>query len=57
MFKQLQAAYIRLLQNPFFDPDEHSPVNGKGGKKIGSKRFIEEVRVIGEGWMPGASSS
>ncbi|TGO20823.1 hypothetical protein BPAE_0263g00010 [Botrytis paeoniae] len=50
----MQAAYIRLLQNPFYDPDEHCPVNGKGGKKIVSRKFVEDMRRIGEGWVPGS---
>ncbi|KAA8574559.1 hypothetical protein EYC84_006008 [Monilinia fructicola] len=54
IFKAMQAAYIRLLQNPFYDPDEHCPVNGKGGKKIVSRLFIEDMRRIGEGWVPGS---
>ncbi|KAK6592397.1 hypothetical protein H4I95_11788 [Botrytis cinerea] len=54
IFKAMQAAYIRLLQNPFYDPDEHCPVNGKGGKKIVSRKFVEDMRRIGEGWVPGS---
>lgn len=50
----MQAAYVRLLQNPFFDPDEHSPPIGRGGKRITSKRFTDDMRRIGEGWTPGA---
>lgn len=49
----MQAAYVRLLQNPFFDPDEHSPPTGRGGKKITSKRFADDMKRIGEGWTPG----
>jgi len=52
----MQAAYVRLLQNPFFDPDEHSPPTGKGGKKITSRRFVEDIRRIGETWMPGGGA-
>jgi hypothetical protein len=48
----MQAAYVRLLHNPFYDPDEHSPPMGKGGKKIMSKRFTEDMRRIGEEWTP-----
>ncbi|KAK4172796.1 Sedlin [Triangularia setosa] len=55
VFKAMQAAYIRLMQNPFYDPDEHSPVAGPG-KKITSRKFGEEMRKIGEGWMPGVTS-
>ena len=60
-FKALQTAYIRLLQNPFYVPDEHTPMavaSGKGkgkGGKITSKRFIGEVKRIGEVWKPGAA--
>ncbi|KAH7407882.1 Longin-like domain-containing protein [Cadophora sp. MPI-SDFR-AT-0126] len=54
VFRAMQAAYVRLLQNPFFDPDEHSPPTGRGGKKITSKRFAEDMRRIGESWTPGA---
>lgn len=44
----MQAAYVRLLQNPFYDPDEHSPPTGRGGKKITSRRFTEDMKRIGE---------
>ncbi|KAH7356513.1 Longin-like domain-containing protein [Rhexocercosporidium sp. MPI-PUGE-AT-0058] len=54
VFRAMQAAYVRLLQNPFFDPDEHSPPTGRGGKKITSKRFADDMRRIGEGWTPGS---
>jgi hypothetical protein len=53
VFKAIQASYIRLLQNPFYDPDEHSPPAGKGGKKITSRGFGEDMRRIGESWRPG----
>jgi len=54
VFRAIQAAYIRLLQNPFYDPDEHSPLAGHGGKKIESRRFAEEIRRIGEGCRAGS---
>lgn len=50
VFKAIQGAYVRLLQNPFYVPDEHGV---GGGKKIGSRRFEGEIRGIGEGWVPG----
>jgi hypothetical protein len=53
VFRAMQTSYVRLLQNPFFEPDEHSPPTGKGGKKITSRRFSEDLRRIGEGWVPG----
>lgn len=57
VFKAMQAAYVRLLQNPFFEPDEHSPPAGRGGKKITSRKFVEDIRRIGEGWSPGVGAS
>jgi hypothetical protein len=42
---------VRLLQNPFYDPDDHSPPMGRGGKNITSRRFTEDMRRIGETWM------
>lgn len=59
-FKALQTAYIRLLQNPFYTPDEHTPMavaSGKGkGGEIKSPRFVREVKRIGETWRPGLSN-
>ncbi|PKS07498.1 hypothetical protein jhhlp_006692 [Lomentospora prolificans] len=55
VFKALQSAYVALLQNPFYDPDEHTPPHGQGGKKITSRRFSNEVRRIGEKWRPGVT--
>ncbi|ROT35660.1 Sedlin [Sodiomyces alkalinus F11] len=53
VFRAIQNAYIRLLQNPFFEPDE---VMEKGGKKITSRKFETEIRRIGESWTPGVTS-
>jgi len=53
VFRNMQKAYVALLQNPFYMPDEHTSQDGKGGRKITSRRFGEEMRRIGEGWMPG----
>ncbi|KAF8864979.1 Sedlin [Acephala macrosclerotiorum] len=57
VFRAMQAAYVRLLQNPFYEPDEHSPPAGRGGKKITSRRFVEEMKRIGETWSPGVGGS
>jgi len=57
VFRAMQAAYVRLLQNPFYEPDEHSPPTGRGGKKITSRRFVEDMKRIGESWVPGVGSS
>lgn len=53
VFRAMQTAYVGLLQNPFYDPDEHSPPTGRGGKKITSRKFMEEIRRTGESWVPG----
>ncbi|KAI9755360.1 MAG: 40S ribosomal protein S23 [Lichina confinis] len=60
-FKALQSAYIRLLQNPFYDPDEHTPIAPNGefkgaGTQITSRKFIKEVRRIGDAWAPGINA-
>ncbi|KAJ1326584.1 trafficking protein particle complex subunit 2 [Microdochium nivale] len=57
VFRAMQTAYVRLLQNPFYDPDEHSPLaSGRGGKRITSRKFAEEMRRIGETWAPGVTN-
>lgn len=56
VFRAMQAAYVRLLQNPFYDPDEHSPPTGRGGKRITSRRFAEDMRKTGESWVPGLTT-
>ncbi|KAI0853110.1 snare-like protein [Daldinia vernicosa] len=61
VFRAMQTAYVRLLQNPFYDPDEHAPLvlppgGGVGGKRITSRKFAEEMRRIGEGWAPGLAN-
>ncbi|KAK8212937.1 hypothetical protein M8818_003102 [Zalaria obscura] len=57
-FHALQTAYIRLLRNPFYSPDEHSPAHMNTHKQVGStqitsKRFLQEVDRIGRSWYPG----
>lgn len=56
VFRAIQQAYVRLLQNPFYDPDEHSPATGRGGKKIESRKFTDEIRRIGEQWRVGLTT-
>lgn len=51
VFRAMQTAYVRLLQNPFYDPDEAN--DGTGAKRITSRKFAEEMRRIGEVWVPG----
>jgi hypothetical protein len=58
-FHALQTAYIQLLQNPFYSPDDHLPlvknaaVPTSTSQEITNKKFINEVKRIGESWAPG----
>ncbi|KAK6082858.1 hypothetical protein SCUP234_04182 [Seiridium cupressi] len=56
VFRAMQTAYVRLLQNPFYDPDEASE-GAVGTKRITSRKFAEEMRRIGEVWVPGSVNS
>jgi trafficking protein particle complex subunit 2 len=56
VFRAMQTAYVKLLQNPFYDPDDHAPPAGRGGKKITSKKFADDMRRIGESWTPGVTN-
>ncbi|CAM1500900.1 Fc.00g100620.m01.CDS01 [Cosmosporella sp. VM-42] len=56
VFKAMQSAYVKLLQNPFYEPDEHAPLGGRGGRKITSRKFAEDMKRIGEGWTPGVTN-
>ena len=51
VFRAMQTAYVRLLQNPFYDPDEHA-----GAKRITSQRFARDMKRIGEAWTPGVTT-
>lgn len=49
-----------LLRNPFYNPDEHSPVTANAEKKVGStqttsRKFIHEVKRIADTWAPGVT--
>lgn len=57
-FRALHTAYVRLLRNPFYDPDDHSPQASGADEKNGSLQitspmFIREVDRIGRVWYPG----
>lgn len=59
VFRAMQAAYVKLLQNPFYEPDEHAGAPGTGGsagRRISSRKFEGEMRRIGEGWTVGVTS-
>jgi hypothetical protein len=60
VFRALQAAYIRLLQNPFYSPDDHVPTVKatapvSSSLQITDHKFIAEVKHIGETWAPDAA--
>lgn len=58
-FRALQTAYIRLLQNPFYKPDEHTAAaarSGMGQGPIKNKMFIKEIERIGMAWKPGVTN-
>ncbi|RMZ88368.1 hypothetical protein DV736_g4414, partial [Chaetothyriales sp. CBS 134916] len=61
-FRAVHTAYIQLLQNPFYTPQDRKPLqlaNGLGNSnsaEIKSKRFESELRRIGRTWYPGITS-
>ncbi|WEW55591.1 hypothetical protein PRK78_001022 [Emydomyces testavorans] len=58
-FRALQTAYVKLLQNPFYNPDRDGPDGGEsaaGNARIRNRHFIAEVNRIGEAWAPGLSN-
>ena len=59
-FRAVQTAYIHLMLNPFYMPDERTPLQiaNYGGRnpEITSKRFISEIQRIGKAWYPGIGS-
>lgn len=59
-FRALQTAYIQLLQNPFYSPDDQSPMalahtEGRSAQ-ITNTKFLKEVRRIGKMWSPGTNT-
>lgn len=59
-FRAVQSAYIALMLNPFYAPDDRTPLQiaNYGGKnpEITSKKFISELQRIGKTWTPGIAS-
>ncbi|TKX18710.1 sedlin-like protein 2 [Elsinoe australis] len=54
-FHAIHNAYINLLRNPFYNPDEHSPAHQNaqrhaGSLQITSQTFIREVDRVGQTW-------
>lgn len=63
VFRAMSTAYVRLLQNPFYEPEESGGggaggVGGGsgGGRGIGGKKFGAEMRRIGEAWTVGVTN-
>ncbi|EPS34127.1 hypothetical protein POX_a00892 [Penicillium oxalicum] len=60
-FRALQSAYIQLLQNPFYSPDEHAPISETtaaattAGQPISNPKFIADLQRIGQTWAPGVA--
>ena len=60
-FRAVHAAFIRLLRNPFYDPDDDDALaararNRAGSMQITSPMFVEEMKRIGETWYPGITA-
>ncbi|KAL5332763.1 Sedlin [Aspergillus crustosus] len=60
-FRALQIAYIQLLQNPFYAPDNHiTMANGINQdvkpSRIRDQKFTAEVDRIGNLWAPGVTN-
>ncbi|OKL58903.1 hypothetical protein UA08_05801 [Talaromyces atroroseus] len=60
-FRALQTAYIGLLQNPFYTPDKQNVVPQNippddAPLGITDKKFVTEVKRIGDSWRPGLTS-
>ncbi|KAJ5172272.1 hypothetical protein N7492_004865 [Penicillium capsulatum] len=61
-FRALQSAYIQLLQNPFYLPDDHTPLPGttiglpSTSQPISNPGFIADVQRIGNQWAPGGAA-
>jgi len=59
-FRAVQTAYIQLMLNPFYMPDDRSPMQmanlpGRTAE-IKSHKFIKELQRIGKAWIPGVTS-
>ncbi|KAL4935754.1 hypothetical protein BDV06DRAFT_120753 [Aspergillus oleicola] len=57
-FRALQTAYIQLLQNPFYSPDDHITMTSGSTQAakpshLTDKKFITEVNRIGNSWAAG----
>ncbi|BDD61933.1 hypothetical protein MAP00_006946 [Monascus purpureus] len=62
VFRALQTAYIQLLQNPFYLPDDYIPAAKtmlplSPYLQITNRKFIADIRRIGESWNAGVMMS
>jgi hypothetical protein len=60
-FRALQNAYIQLLQNPFYSPDDHvtmttGAIQAAKPSLITDQKFLAEVNQIGNLWSPGVTN-
>jgi hypothetical protein len=59
-FRAVQTAYIQLMLNPFYAPEDRTPLQianyGGNSPEITSKRFMNELQRIGRAWTPGITS-
>ncbi|KAL5050190.1 hypothetical protein BDW71DRAFT_121793 [Aspergillus fruticulosus] len=58
-FRALQTAYIQLLQDPFYSPNDYgsmtnSAVQGTKPSQITNHKFIAEVNRVGNSWAAGS---
>jgi trafficking protein particle complex subunit 2 len=59
-FRAIQTAYVHLLQNPFYMPDDMTPMalarsQGRAAE-IKNKKFISEMKRVGNAWALGVTS-
>ncbi|KAJ9298006.1 hypothetical protein DTO271G3_4227 [Paecilomyces variotii] len=60
-FRALQTAFIQLMQNPFYAPNDDPPIVKATLPQSGSghtvtRKFIDEVKRIGDTWAPGLAT-
>lgn len=56
VFQALQTAYVQLLQNPFYAPDDRTPIAKATAPTSTSlkTKFATEIKRIGDAWSSGA---
>lgn len=58
VFQALQTAYVHLLQNPFYSPNEHVPIDKTAAPTSINLRtkFATEIKRIGDTWAAGVTT-